>query len=284
MKDVKAEILFNERVGTDYFKMSVASPVIARSAKPGQFVQVRCNDSSDPLLRRPFSIHRLTRHSSRVTGFEILYETVGRGTGLLSKKKSGESVKVLGPLGNGFTLPRLEEVKNRHQKSILIAGGIGVAPLGFLVEELAKKKINTIVLIGANTKNMVLCENDFKRLGAEVHVTTDDGSHGCKGLVSKLFQKILQTANSKQPFDFTQDRRTTIYACGPQPMLKCIAGISKKEGLECQVCVEEKMACGIGVCLGCAVSVRSSKPKTNILYKFACKDGPVFDADEIVWS
>ncbi len=257
MRDVRARILSNREIAGGYFKMLLDAPVLARTAAPGQFVQVRCNDGLDPLLRRPFGVHR--REPT-----EILYEVVGKGTEILSKRKPGEIVDVLGPLGNGFTLPR------KHSTAILVAGGIGVAPLVFLAEELARKKIRTVVLIGARTKKSILCDKDFKDTGTEVNIATDDGSRGYKGFVSDLLQKVLRTTN--------HEPRTTIYACGPQPMLKCIAGICREKKLEGQVSLEERMACGFGACLGCAVKV---KGQTG--YKLACKDGPVFNAAEIAW-
>ncbi|MBC8473786.1 MAG: dihydroorotate dehydrogenase electron transfer subunit [Candidatus Omnitrophica bacterium] len=272
MKDIKAKILSNKEIAPGYFRMALDAPYIARHAKPGQFVQVRCSEGLEPLLRRPFSIHR-------IPSIEILYEVVGRATGILSEKHAGEFVDVLGPLGNGFTLPRNTEYGIRN--TVLIAGGIGIAPLVFLAEKLAKKRIKTTVLMGAKTKKQILCEKDLKKIGTEVHIATDDGSHGCKGFVSELFQKVLRATNNEQrpkgvPSEV--EGRTTIYACGPTPMLKCIADICKKQKLECLVSLEEMMACGIGACLGCAVKVKDGG------YKLACKDGPVFNADEIIWS
>ena len=267
MKDVKSKILSNKEIAPGYFRMVLDAPYIAKHAKPGQFVQVRCSDGVEPLLRRPFSIHRVAVIGNRLSVIEILYEVIGKGTEILSKKNKGDFVDVLGPLGNGFSLP---SAISHKPSAILIAGGIGVAPLVFLAEELARKKARTIVLIGARTKNLILCKKDLKKIGTEVHIATDDGSHGCKGFVSELFQKVLRTTNNEQ--------RTTIYACGPTPMLKCIADMCKGQKLKCQVSLEEMMACGIGACLGCAVKVKGGG------YKLACKDGPVFNADEIIWS
>ena len=302
MKDIKAKILSNEKIYSGYFKMAIAAPGIMRDARPGQFVQIRCSNSLDPLLRRPFSIHRLKaplgfvlRRASlaqddpepvewvardrqgsprlrsgqaRLKGIEILYEVVGKGTEILSTKKTGDFIDVLGPLGNGFTLPPF--TIHHSPFTILIAGGIGVAPLVFLAEELAKKKIKTIVLIGAKTKKLILCEKIFKELATKVNIATDDGSRGYKGFVSELFEEVLR--------DTRYDSRFTIYACGPHPMLQCIAKISKEQKIECQVSLEEKMACGIGACLGCIVKV-----KGKARHKLACKDGPVFDASQIIW-
>lgn len=272
MKDVKAKILSNKKVGDTYYRMALDAPYIARIAKPGQFLQIRCSDSLEPFLRRPFSIHRVNAKGSRLKGIEILYEIVGKGTEILSKKREGGEIDILGPLGNGFILPRAanneRRTTNNEPRAIIIAGGIGVAPLIYLAEELAKSRIKTIVLIGAKTKDLILCEKDFKKITSEVYVSTDDGSYGCKGFVSKLFHKILKTTESK--FE------TIVYVCGPQGMLKCIAGICQERDFECQVSLEENMACGFGACMGCAVRAKSGN-------KLACKDGPVFNAKELIW-
>ncbi len=301
MKDIKARILSNKEIGPGYFKMLLDTPGIARGAKPGQFMQVRCSDGFDPLLRRPFSIHRIPSSVSRIPKIEILYEVIGKGTEVLSKKRAGEFLDVLGPLGNGFTVSRtanhpstslgagerpLDFARGRRT-TILVAGGIGVAPLVFLAEELARRKIDTAVLIGAKTKKLILCEKDFKKTGAEVYIATDDGGRGCKGFVSELFKKVLRfiprlrsgQAIHESSLDLARDRRITTYACGPSPMLKCIASICEQEGLSCEVSLEERMACGFGVCLGCAVKVKGEAG-----YKLVCKDGPVFNAMEISWN
>ncbi|MBU1146819.1 MAG: dihydroorotate dehydrogenase electron transfer subunit [Candidatus Omnitrophica bacterium] len=258
MKDIKAKILSNKKIGNGYYKLMLDAPYIAQAAKPGQFVQVRCSDGLDPLLRRPFSIHRVT--GQRPTGngptrIEILYEVIGKGTEILSKKRKGKFLDVLGPLGNGFTLPRKPKTENR---ATIITGGIGVAPMVFLAERLAKKPT---VLIGARTKDLILCEKDFKDMGAEVHIATDDGSQGHKGFVPEL----LGTRDKGQG--------TRVYACGPNAMLKSVTDICKKRKLECEVSLEETMACGIGACLGCAVKMKDGTSK------LACKDGPVFNAN-----
>ncbi|MDO8602488.1 MAG: dihydroorotate dehydrogenase electron transfer subunit [Candidatus Omnitrophota bacterium] len=265
MKDIKAKILSNKLVGRVYYKMALEAPYIARAAKPGQFVQIKCSDGLEPFLRRPFSIYRLKAEGSRLKGIEILYEVVGKGTEILSGKKEGEFVDILGPLGTGFSLSRASSLEPR---AIIIAGGIGAAPLVYLAEELKKKKIKTIVLMGAKTKGVILCEKDFKKITPEVYVSTDDGTYGCHGFVSRLFHNILKTLESR--FE------TIVYVCGPHGMLRGIAEICEERGFKCQVSLEEKMACGMGACLGCAVLTKSGN-------KLACKDGPVFNACELSW-
>jgi len=270
MKQIEAKILKNEKIAAGFYRMRVKAPYLAKNSKPGQFVEVRCSDGSDPLLRRPLGVHRVTKN-----GIEMLYEIVGKGTELLSRKVTGEALDVIGPLGNGFDLNQ-QTGKQANRQTALVAGGIGVAPLLALAEDLAhsveriayRKRPKIYVLIGAKTKSHILCEKEFKKLGAEVLVSTEDGSCGKKGLVTDLLKNIL--APGPWPL-------ATIYACGPAGMLKTVAHIARATHIPCQVSLEERMACGVGVCLGCPVKVRSGE------YKMVCKDGPVFDVEEIAW-
>lgn len=252
MKQLKVKILVNDKVSGSFYRMKLASSYLAKTAKPGQFVEIRCTAGADPLLRRPLGVHRIMK-----SGIEVLYQVVGKGTELLSAQKAGRELDIIGPLGNGFDL-------NALRSAILIAGGIGVAPLLALAEELG----GAHVMIGAKTKSHVLCENEFKRLGCTVLVATEDGSRGCKGLATDLLRTALQSRDSKPPI---------VYACGPMGMLKAVAVIARSYRINCQVSLEERMACGVGVCLGCPVKVRSGD------YKMVCKDGPVFNAEDIAW-
>jgi len=258
MKQLVCRILKNELIAPDFYRIRVLSPYLAKNSKPGQFVEVRCSQDLEPLLRRPLGVHRITED-----GIEMLYEVVGKGTGLLSRKVKGDTVDIIGPLGTGFDLSAVSHSLN----TVLVAGGVGVAPLLALAECLANRK-NIIVLIGACKKFHVLCENDFKKLGAKVSVSTEDGSKGKKGLITDLLKNLL--AADRLPL-------TTICACGPSGMLKAVASIAKAAQISCQVSLEERMACGVGVCLGCPVKTKSEG------YKMVCKDGPVFNAEEIAW-
>ena len=253
------KILANEKLGRGYFKMLISAPAIARRAKPGQFVHLRCQEGIQPLLRRPFSFHRISKNT-----FEILYKVVGQGTNLLAKKQKGDKIDMLGPLGTGFPL----QPTTYNLQPILVAGGMGVAPLLALAQRLPNKR-KTVVLLGAKTKQELLCAAEFKGLSAQVQITTDDGSQGFKGLVTNLLIRMLR--NTKYEI------RYTIYACGPNPMLKAVAAIAKQYKALAYGSLEERMACGVGACLGCAVSTRAG-------YKQACKDGPVFNLREIVWG
>ena len=254
MVQVKAKILSNKKVKDNYLHCVFNAPQIAKEARPGQFVNIRISDTLDPLLRRPLSIH-----ATSGTRIEVLYEVVGKSTRILSERKTGEYLDVIGPLGSGFDL------KMKNQTSLLIGGGMGVAPLIFLSRKLKGHKL---ALIGAKAKNHIHCEKEFRKLGCEVKISTDDGSRGFKGKVTELLKKILLTT-----YDL---RLTTIFACGPRPMLKEVARISKEKNIPAQLSLEEHMACGIGACLGCVV-------KTKDGYRRACKDGPVFDADKIIF-
>jgi dihydroorotate dehydrogenase electron transfer subunit len=277
MKQLNVKILENKKIGGKFYKMRLESVYLARSAKPGQFLEVKCSDGQEPLLRRPLGVHRITGK-----GIDILYEVVGKGTELLARKSRDELLDVIGPLGNGFYVDQKTE-KRKNGKTILVAGGIGIAPLLSLAEALfAGSPVNQLagltVLIGACKKEHILCEKDFKKLGAKVLVSTEDGSKGYKGLVTEVLKNLLRNTQYAS-------HNTTLYACGPVGMLKAVSKIAKDNDIPCQVSLEEHMACGVGVCLGCPVKVKTvtgyRSPVTE--YKMVCKDGPVFDAAEIIW-
>ena len=295
MKTEKCRIIENKKVGPDFYRLKIIAPLIAIKARPGQFVHIRCSGPAGILLRRPFSIHKINNAnvsayqrinvSAQKQGWiEIFYKTVGKGTEALARKKPGEIINVIGPLGNGFSIPR------KINSAILVAGGMGVAPLLLLAEELQKsncklQKLNLnpsssiqhpgsriIVLIGAKTKKELLCENEFKNLGCTVKVSTDDGSKGYKGLVTGLLENVVRRTS----YVIRKNKRSTVYACGPKAMLREVSRIAAKHKIPCQVSLEEDMACGIGACYGCPVNTKQG-------YKLVCKDGPVFNAGEIVW-
>lgn len=272
MRLIRAKILNHRELVPDYYQMTLEAPEIAQEAKPGQFIHVRVSEGFDPLLRRPLSIHRVRGQRVEDKGqIEILYKVVGKGTELLSKKEPGEKLDVLGPLGNGFKIGEKGEGR-RDERVLLIAGGIGVAPLMFLCEELLIPHPSSLItiLLGAKTKEEILCEKDFKELGTEVKVATDDGSYGHKGPITDL----LPTASYLLP---------TIYACGPTPMLKEVARFAKEHNLPTQISLGSHMACGVGACLGCARKIKA-KGQDSERFIQICIKGPVFEADEVVWD
>ena len=265
MHQIRAGILFNQKVIEKCYKMSLYAPEIAKEAYPGQFIHIRCTKGYNPLMRRPFSIYK-----AKGERIEILYEVVGKGTHLLSSKRRGEKVDILGPLGRGFRI-NLPLVK----RAALVAGGIGVAPLYFLASKLMKilekeERENSIplplVLIGAKNEKEILEEEEFKNLKVEVKIATDDGSKGFKGEVTDFFASLFLIPDCSS--------FVNVYACGPLPMLKKIAMLSLKYKFPCQLSLEQKMGCGIGACLGCVIKGKNG-------YLRVCKDGPVFDAEEI---
>ncbi|MCM8789843.1 MAG: dihydroorotate dehydrogenase electron transfer subunit, partial [Candidatus Omnitrophica bacterium] len=225
MIQTRAKVIKNIEVASKYCKILLRAPAIARQAKPGQFVNIKVSDGVEPLLRRPLSIHRVLGQN-----IEVLFEVVGKGTEIIAQRKVGEFLDIIGPLGNGFSVSALTGLP------ILVAGGMGVAALVFLAEQLTPTPPHPhtptpIVLIGAKTKSHILCEKEFKKLGCEIKIATEDASKGFKGKITDLLKKFLLTTCNLE--------LRTIYSCGPKPMLKEIAEISKKHNIPAQVSLEE---------------------------------------------
>ena len=256
----KGQVLWNKRLSSSYYKMGLKCSGSFYDAKPGQFVMLRIEDRIAPLLRRPFSIYRIIEGKK---GLEVLYKVVGECTSILSGIREGKRVDILGPLGNGFPLPK------KNGKVFIVAGGIGVAPLVFLSSHLVGEKgfaaSNIKVFIGARSKDDLLCRDNFLSLGLEVAVTTDDGSEGETCMITSPVEVALK-----------KTRPDVIYACGPSGMMKCLVDMAKDYEVACQLSMESVMACGFGACLGCAVE---SKDESKYLH--VCKDGPVFDSRDV---
>ena len=278
-------IIFNQEISSGYYRMRILCPEIASKAKPGQFVMVRITQLLDPLLRRPFGIHRLCLERDNDTPqnypscVEILYRIVGKGTRILSQKKRGEPIDLMGPLGNGFHL------EQNCKKAIMVAGGVGIAPLFSLAQTLTevrgKDSLRTelIVFIGGETKKDILCLEDFKKLGARVVVSTEDGSLGTKGVVTSLLLNFLRTSFPSETYDLQ------LFGCGPLPMLQTLSEIALSHDIPCQISLESRMACGVGACLGCTVPTRIAKEEgSETFYQRVCKEGPVFDSTVILGS
>lgn len=264
MLQIRPKIISNQQIKDKYFRLDIEDGELIKYAQPGNFLAIRVSGGYEPLLRRPIGIHSIKENK-----LQMLYEVVGKGTQLLSEKKPGEYLDIIGPLGKGFDY---RSTKQEAGSRILVAGGIGVAPLLFLAEKLVHKKI--IVFLGAKTKNQILCEKEFRGLGCEVKIATDDGTKGFKGKVTDLLKNTLLTINGQgMPCPYS----TFLYGCGPKPMLKEICRISQQYRIPSQVLLEAHMACGIGACLGCVVNTKHG-------FKRVCKDGPVFNADEIIWE
>ncbi|MDD5004976.1 MAG: dihydroorotate dehydrogenase electron transfer subunit [Candidatus Omnitrophica bacterium] len=270
ISQIDSGIISNIKLDKNYYVLKLEAPSMFKDAQPGQFVHVRTCNCGEPLLRRPFSIHKITpakaKSSQHKFDLDILYELKGKGTALLSRKQAGEYVNILGPLGKGFDCQDLHTKEKTH---ILIAGGMGVAPLLFLAHKISQHSKNKIiVLIGAANSHKILCEKDFEDLSCRVHIATEDGSCGFKGMITAFFEKkLLPKAN--QPI--------SVYACGPKAMLTNLAKICMIKKIPLQVSLEEFMGCGIGACLGCAIETKAG-------FKRVCHDGPVFCAEDISWK
>ncbi|MBU4477576.1 MAG: dihydroorotate dehydrogenase electron transfer subunit [Candidatus Omnitrophica bacterium] len=277
---VKADIVKNVRVSSKIYRMELAMPKISSLVKPGQFIHLRINNSFDPLLRRPFSVNKVIKNKKgKVINICVLYEIVGKGTSLLAEKCSGDILDVLGPLGNGFAF---NDALLKNKQIILVAGGMGIAPLLFLVERLKDKRTKNkpVIFIGSRTKRDLVCLDEFKKAGCIVKISTDDGSLGFKGYVSELVENFLTNCQPLIPNPY-------IYACGPSPMLKKVQSIASEYNLKGQVSLDEMMGCGIGACLGCVVKAKTSgagEDDNQPVYKRICKDGPVFDIQDIQWE
>ncbi len=261
----EAMVLWNTKVAPGYFRMGLACGDGFDLAKPGQFVMVRIGSEAAPLLRRPFSLLGLIREADRVTGIEILFKVVGRGTERLSRCGADDRLSVIGPLGNAFRIP------DTCRQLVLVAGGIGVPPIRFLAQTLLDQSdglSRCMVFIGGRTKDDLVCLTEFDLPGFLLDVSTDDGSQGTPGMVTRGLEKALDAG----PADL-------ICACGPQGMLKAVAAIAASREIPCQVSIEAMMACGMGACLGCAVPVRDDATR----YRHVCMDGPVFDARRLDW-
>ncbi|MDI6782811.1 MAG: dihydroorotate dehydrogenase electron transfer subunit [bacterium] len=260
MRQVIAKIVQKKHLGPDGYVFSYRAPEIALSAQPGQFVLVRCSEGFDPLLRRPFSFHRIDKQNGTI---DILFRVVGKGTALLAEKNVGEPCDILGPLGKGF------ELNQKVQNPIILAGGLGIAPMLAVAESLVPAGIKPTVLLGAKTKDELWCGSEFEKLGCKPELATDDGSLGFKGTVINLFLN----------FGFRISDFGFVYSCGPEPMLHQLSAIAQENNMLCQISLETNMACGLGACQGCVVQVMGPEK-----YKLVCKDGPVFDSSEIKWD
>jgi dihydroorotate dehydrogenase electron transfer subunit len=274
-----ARIIVNRNVSPGYYRMRMHCPGAAARSKPGQFVMVRAGSSIDPLLRRPFAVHRVCGKSGATPAagspscIEILYRLAGKGTLLLSRMRTGEEIDLLGPLGIGFSLPRGIET------AVLVAGGIGVAPLLPLAQFLGRRKraVGRTVIIGGATRGDILCRGDFKKTGARVVVSTEDGSAGVRGLATDLLEQAMDALAPQAA------AHLALYACGPLPMLQRVAAMARERGVSCQVSLESTMACGVGACLGCSVPVRNGRGRAAS-YQRVCREGPVFDSAIIDWD
>ncbi len=259
MNQEKTTVLEHRVFQGDYRLLRVAAPIIGPQVKPGQFVHLRVPRLEQAVLRRPFSVFKADEE-----GLSILYATVGMGTEVLNSVESGEVIDLMGPLGTGF--PTLGKDKTLP---VLVAGGYGNAALYLQAKNLP---IKGGAFFGGRTAQDILCVGEFEALGWDVRVTTDDGSLGTKGLVTAALDPWL----AEQDLDAVE-----LFSCGPNPMLKAVGDRALEKGFTAWLSMDRNMACGVGACLTCVI-----KRKTEAGWEWArcCKDGPVFNAEEILWE
>ena len=251
----RATLVANERVAEGVGLAVFEAPRTSAAIRPGQFVHLRIAEGVDFILRRPFSVYR-----AAAGRLEILYQVVGRGTRVLAQAAPGAVMDLIGPLGHGWQVP--EGVAH----ALVVAGGLGAAPMGMLVEELARRGVATTLAQGAPSEARLLARDLFEATCRRTEVATDDGSAGLCGLVTELTGGLIAA-----------DRPDIVYVCGPESMQRIVAAQAAAAGVPCQVSLERLMACGVGACLSCVVSTVMGR-------KRACVDGPVFDAAEVVWD
>ncbi len=244
------KLVYAERLTSSIYDFRLQNKELAEITKPGQFVQIYVPGKT---LRRPISVCDVYDDIIR-----IVFEVRGEGTEILSQTKAGEMLNIIAPLGNGFKI-------SPDKKTIFIGGGIGVPPMLYSARQCGK---NAVVINGFRDISAVILTDDFQKSADKVIITTDNGSFGIHGFVTQPLEEEINGADM-------------VCACGPMPMLKNIAKIAKEHNVECQVSLEQRMACGVGACLGCAVAV--NREDGTKYYKHVCKDGPVFNAEEVAW-
>lgn len=257
---VHAKLLEKIRLKDDIYHFKVEAPEIAKNAKPGNFVEIRVTNTTQPFLRRPISIYNLEKEKGIV---EFIFQVKGEGTNILKDKKVGDKIDILGPLGFGTFK------YEKYQNIAVIGGGIGVFPLYELSKSAKQTEKNVNIYLGFRNKNYVVLEEEFKKVSDKLVITTDDGSYGENGFAINFLKE-----------DIKKEEPDCIYACGPLPMLKAVRELAIENNIPCQISLEERMGCGIGVCLGCAVKTAKS-PKDAPEYWHVCKGGPVFEAKEV---
>jgi len=258
---LKGEIRENNKIGSLYHCLRIFLPHSIDPITPGQFAMLSIEGSKDVLLPRPFSIHKFARQGS-ASYLDFLFKVVGKGTAFLAELSIGSSIRVLAPLGNGFPDPP------SGYKTLIIAGGMGIAPLFPLILRLKAVSSSVSVLYGAKSRGDLVCLPQLLDMrDITIKITTEDGTEGEAGFIIKLLDREEVETRVK----------TAIYACGPEPMLKKVAGFAAVRKMPCWVSLERSMACGVGACLGCVA-------KTKEGYKCTCKEGPIFASQDITWT
>ncbi|SMP44486.1 dihydroorotate dehydrogenase electron transfer subunit [Anoxynatronum buryatiense] len=262
-REYTGNIMYQEQLLEDCYRMVLKTDAdLLQQALPGQFVHLRINPLGGPLLRRPFSIHSIDQEQGTLS---LLYAVVGQGTRIMAADLPGKTVTLLGPLGTGF--PHLPASTG---EVVLVGGGLGTAPLLHTASWLQAAGRKTRVILGFPSQDRAMLASDFTQIGATVHITTEDGSEGYHGYPTSLLHKVL-----------LRESVQAVFACGPHAMLENVAKVCGEAGIDAWISMEEKMACGIGACLGCVVRIRD---EMGSHYEKACLDGPVFKASEVIFD
>jgi dihydroorotate dehydrogenase electron transfer subunit len=268
-----AEVMENVRLARQTYRIRLHTPDLAARIRPGQFLMLRLPGRSDPLLGRPFALYDTVLDAQgQPAAVDVVYLVVGKVTGLMAEMRPGDSLDVWGPLGNGF--PDLQDLDHVG----LVAGGIGQTPFLAYVRELlgtrgyggrpARRGARRVSLFyGVRTADLAAGVEDFRAAGAEVHLSSDDGSVGHRGFVTQLLAQ--------------HPRPQHLVGCGPEPMLRALAKLAAEWGVPCHVSLETPMACGVGICFSCVTRVKLGEGWD---YKRVCVDGPVFDAAGLAWE
>lgn len=255
----QVKIVTKEQLKNDIFKFAIYSEKMSQEALPGQFLEIRVNDDIEPFLRRPISIYKVDKEKGEL---EFIFQVKGKGTTILSQKQVGESINIMGPLGFGTFK------YEGFNKIAIIGGGIGIFPLYELARR-ANQVADVTTYLGFRSKDFVLLEEEFAKVSNRLVVTTDDGSYGENGFAINYLKS-----------DIEKEKPDCIYACGPLPMLRAVRELALEQEIPCQISLEERMGCGIGACLGCAVK-KADSPKDAPEYFHVCKGGPVFSAKAV---
>lgn len=257
--DPKVKIL-TRQVWGNYILLKLDAPLVAEQAEPGQFVMIKVNDYSYPLLRRPLCIHAVNGHT-----IEIFFQQTGLGTTILGEKRPGDTIDLIAPLGNGFDLPVLS-----IKEVALIGGGRGIAPLYFLAQKLQHRSIPFRIFYGGKSSADLPLREKLTAAGFTVACAAEDGTYGYKGLVTDLFEEELK-----------QSPPANIYACGPDPMLIKVADIARENNIKAELSLESVMGCGFGACWGCVHKIKKDGRED---WTKICQEGPVFPAEQIIWT
>lgn len=257
-QQIFAKIVKKEKLLEGLYKFSVEAKDIVNAAKPGNFIEIRVNENLDPFLRRPISIYNLDKENGIL---EFIFQVKGKGTEILTKKDVGDSIDILGSLGSGsFDFEGCTNIG-------IIGGGIGIFPLYELAKEAKSSGIKVNTYLGFRNKELVTLEKEFEEVSTKLTITTDDGSYKNSGFAINYLENDIDSIDG-------------IFACGPLPMLKAVKRLAEEKRIKCQISLEEKMGCGLGVCLGCAVKTSASSEE-NPEYVHVCKEGPVFDSKTV---